>query len=73
VKYTVSKDCDWKTFSAKATPAGAGEAAVIAAADLKTADGKPLPEEVVAELVRRKALVPLADEPAPKPKTPKGE
>jgi hypothetical protein len=77
VKYTVAKDCDWKTFSAKAAPAGAGEAAVIAAADLKTDDGEPLPAEVVAELVRRKALVPV-EAPAKKGKakaddTPKGD
>jgi hypothetical protein len=59
VKYTVNKDCDWKDWGAQAAPPGSTEPVVIGPADLKTGDGEPLPAEVVAELVRRKALAPV--------------
>lgn len=57
MKYRILRDCDWKTFAAR-TAADGQTPVVIDAADLKTADGKPLPAEVVAHLVTVKALVP---------------
>lgn len=55
-KYRVLKECSRGTFSA--TPAKAGKPPLILdAADLKTAEGEPLPPDVVAFLVRTKCLV----------------
>jgi hypothetical protein len=58
VKYRILRDCDWQTFAAR-TAADGQPAAEIDAADLKTADGKPLPAEVVGVWLGNKALVPV--------------
>lgn len=67
-KYQVLKDCDWqrengaKAFSLKAAPKGRPPK-VVDETDLVTPDGKELPPAVKKELLRRKALVPVPDEP----------
>jgi hypothetical protein len=60
MRYTILRDCDWKTFAAR-TAADGQPPAVIDAADLKTADGKPLPADVVAHLVNVKSLQPITE------------
>jgi hypothetical protein len=57
VTYLVRKACSWKTFEA-------AEGATLTAADLKTADGVPLPPAVVDHLLSVRALVPT-DTPPP--------
>jgi len=63
VKYRVDRAFAWGTFAI--APAGSGQPAkVVDAADLKDADGQPLPGDVIQLQVRRKVLVPLdADTP----------
>lgn len=62
MKYEVRKAASWGTFAI--APAGRGQPAkVVDAADLKVADGKPLPADVVQLLVRRQVLVPLTAAP----------
>lgn len=56
MKYAVKKDCDWKSFNARA---GKGKDVLLDAADLKTADGEPLPPAVVEEMTKTGCLVPV--------------
>lgn len=62
MKYRVAKACSWKTFVGEPSDEAAGaEPKVLAAADLVTADGKPLPAEVVAHFATSGALVAADD------------
>lgn len=63
MKYRILRDCDWQTFAARVAPEGKPPA-TIDAADLKTADGKPLPKAVVDHLLAVRALELVADTPA---------
>lgn len=58
MKYQVLKAGSTGTFAIAPAPKG-GPVKVVDAADLKDADGKPLPADVVQLFVRRKVLVPL--------------
>jgi hypothetical protein len=62
VTYLVRKACSWRTFSAD-------EGASLDVADLKTADGQPLPEGVVKHLLAMRTIVPVEPtaDPAPAP------
>jgi hypothetical protein len=62
VKYEVRKAASWGTFAVAPGPKG-GPVKVVDATDLKDADGKPLPADVVQLLVRRQVLVPLTAAP----------
>lgn len=55
MKYRVLKACGWKTWNV--VPPKGGKPLVIDAADLKTADGTPLPPDVVARLVKSGSIV----------------
>lgn len=58
MKYRVKKACDWKSFAAKPAP---GKELVLDAADLKTADGEPLPANVIEIMVKAGCLEPVED------------
>ena len=57
MKYDCLKDCDWKSFSAKA-------GATLEPKQL-VEGGKPLPAEVIAQLVRSGAIVAATEETPP--------
>lgn len=67
-KYQVRKQCQWRTFIVAASldesPAGPK---FVAPADLKTADGKPLPADVVRVMVNSGNLVPCDADGEPLP------
>jgi hypothetical protein len=66
VKYRVVKGCAWNTFQLYGV-----EGTTVDAADMKTADGKALPAEVVDLFVRKGNLEPVADDdPPPTPEQP---
>lgn len=60
MKYQVLKAASWGAFAVAPAPKE-GPVKVVDAADLKDADGKPLPGDVVQLLVRRKVLVPVQE------------
>ena len=66
MKYRVEKKGQWKAFVIEPNPPGHPDGPkVVAAADLKDADGQPLPSDVVQYLIRRMVLVPLAADTPP--------
>lgn len=58
MKYRVLKFCSWKSFAAEP---GRVAGDVLDAADLKTADGQPLPADVVAVMVSTRCLDPIPE------------
>jgi len=62
VKYLVNKGCAWSTFRLYGV-----EGTTVDADDLKTADGKSLPADVVELFVRKGSLEPVKDDAPPGP------
>jgi len=71
VKYRVDRKGQGKGFVIEPNPPGHPDGPkVIDSADLKDADGNPLPSDVIQLLIRRQVLVPLKADTPPKTEAP---